>query len=105
MRIGVIRKSQFRLESLNQVVMDVTFYLTHVLLFELVFGLSQEIAGWRMADMRVLLGFYFVSDAFMMVFLGQAWHFGDDLKKGNLDPYSVRPGSPILLYYFQRFSL
>lgn len=104
-RIGLIRKSQFRVESFNQVLMDFAFYVTHVLMFELVFGLSAEIAGWRMSDVRILLAFYFVSDAFMMVFLGQAWHFGDDLKKGNLDPFRVRPGSPIVLYFFQRFSI
>lgn len=103
-RIGWIRKSQFRLEFFNQVVMDCVFYLTHVLSFEIVWGLYEPIAGWPTEDVRVLLGFYFVSDAFMMVWLGQAWHFGDDLKKGNLDPVRVRPASPLLLYFFQRYS-
>ena len=36
-RIGVIRKSQFRLEFFNQVVMDCLWYATHILTFEILF--------------------------------------------------------------------
>ena len=42
---------------------------------------------------RVLLGYLFVSDAFMMVWLGQMWRFGRDVKDGALDPVRVRPAS------------
>ena len=103
-RIGLIRKSQFRFEFANQVVMDCVFYLTHILLFEFLFQHTQLIAGWSLSEVRVYLGFIFVSDAFSMVWLGQSWHFGEDLKKGNLDPVRARPASPIVLYFYQRFS-
>jgi ABC-type uncharacterized transport system permease subunit len=53
----------------------------------------------------VLLGFLFVSDAFMMIWLGQFWRFGRDLKDGKLDPFRVRPASTLFLYGFQQFSL
>jgi len=104
-RIGLIRKSQFRAEFLIQVVMDTCWYASHVLTFEVLFLHTSSIAGWQHADIRVLLGFLFVSDAFMMVWLGQAWHFGRELADGKLDPVRVRPASPIFLYFFQRFSL
>lgn len=105
-RIGWIRKSQFRWEFFNQILMDVLFYASHVLLFEILFGMGQDlsIAGWERADVRVYLGLVFVHDAFSMTCLGQAWHFGDDLKKGNLDPLRIRPAHPVFLYFFQRFS-
>jgi ABC-2 type transport system permease protein len=57
------------------------------------------------AEVRVFLGFLFVADAFLMAWLGQAWHFSRELKDGVLDPYRVRPISPVFLYFFQRFSL
>lgn len=104
-RIGLIRKSQFRLEFVNQVVMDVVFYASQILFFEFLYGHTDSIAGWTREETRVFLGFFFVADAFMMVWLGQGWHFSDDLKKGNLDPVRVRPASPIVLYFFQRFSI
>ena len=104
-RIGIIRKSQFRVEFFCQVLMDLLWYLSHILVFEILFLHTDAIAGWAVEDVRVFLGFVFVSDGFMMVWLGQAWHFGRELKDGKLDPVRVRPISPIFLYFFQRFSL
>ena len=46
----------------------------------------------------------FVTDGFQMAWLGQGWHFGNDLRAGNLDPVRLRPGHPVFLYFFQRFS-
>jgi len=104
-RIGVIRKSQFRLEFFTQVLMDCFWYLSHVLTFEILFLHTEEIAGWSVAEVRVFLGFVFAADSFLMVWLGQAWHFGRELKDGKLDSVRVRPIAPVFLYFFQRFSL
>jgi ABC-2 type transport system permease protein len=105
-RIGVVRKSQFRFEFLNQVLMDVMFYASHLLVFEILFGFEEglSIAGWSHAETRVFLGMVFVHDAFMMTCLGQSWHFGEDLKDGKLDTFRVRPAPTVFLYFFQRFS-
>ena len=104
-RIGVIRKSQFRLEFFTQVVMDIIWYATHLLTFEILFLHTEAIAGWELAEVRVFLGFVYVADAFLMACLGQAWHFGRELKDGKLDPVRIRPIAPVFLYFFQRFSL
>lgn len=110
-RIGWVRKSQFRWEFVNQVVMDVLFYVSFVLTFKMLYGLGESsdsgslsLAGWSYAEMKVYLGMAFVSDALMMTFMGQMWHFGVDLKNGALDPLRVRPGPTAFLYFFQRFS-
>lgn len=107
-RIGFIRKSQFRWEFINQVVMDLCFYVSFVLTFRILYGLGPEgglsLAGWSYPEMKVYLGMVFFADALMMTFLGQQWHFGADLKDGGLDMYRVRPGSTAFLYFFQRFS-
>ena len=104
-RIGVIRKSQFRVEFFTQVLMDCCWYLSHVLTFEILFLHTEQIAGWTVPEIRVFLGYLFVADAFLMAWLGQGWHFGRDLKDGKLDPVRVRPMEPAFLYFFQRFSL
>lgn len=109
-RIGWIRKSQFRLEFVNQVLMDVVFYVSFVLTFEFLFSMEGggdgvlTLAGWTHAETRLYLGFAFITDAVMMTFLGQMWHFGADLKDGKLDPFRTKPGSTAFLYLFQRFS-
>ncbi len=105
-RIGLVRKSQFRMEFVNQVGMDVLFYVTHMATFGIVYGMSESgtLAGWTYPQTLVLLGLVFVHDGFMMTWLGQGWHFGRDLKTGSLDPVRVRPGHPVFLYFFQRFS-
>lgn len=104
-RVGVIRKSQFRVEFLSQVVMDTAWYLVHISTFEILFAHTDSIAGWSRDEVRVFLGFLFVSDAFWMIWLGQSWHFGRELKDGVLDSLRLRPGSAVFLYFFQRFSL
>lgn len=107
-RIGFIRKSQFRWEFVNQVLMDLCFYAAFILTFEILYGLGDDgaltLGGWTHEQMRVYLGMVFVADALIMTFLGQQWHFGQDLKNGNLDPFRVRPGPTAFLYFFQRFS-
>lgn len=104
-RVGVIRKSQFRVEFWCQVVMDCLWYGAHVATFEVLYAVTPDIAGWSRDHFRVLLGFLFVSDAFMMIWLSQMWRFGTDLKDGRLDPVRVRPGATFFLYAFQLFSL
>jgi len=105
-RIGWIRKSQFRWEFFNQVLMDVVFYASFILTFEFIYGLDEglTLAGWTRPEVRVYLGMAFIADAIWMTFLGQQWHFGADLKDGKLDPFRVKPGSTAFLYFFQRFS-
>lgn len=107
LRIGLVRKSQFRVEFLAQVFMDLCFYAVHIITFELLFGMGEgfTIAGWERDDVRVFLGFIFVSDAFMMAWLSQSWFLPMDIKNGNLDPVRLRPAPSILIYFFQRFSL
>jgi ABC-2 type transport system permease protein len=104
-RMGVARKTQFRVEFVSQVVMDVVWYATHVSVFEILMQHTDSLAGWKLPELRVFLAFLFVSDAFWMAWMGKSWHFGRDLKDGNLDPVRVRPASPIFLYFFQSFSL
>jgi ABC-type uncharacterized transport system permease subunit len=104
-RVGIVRKSQFKFEFWCQVVMDFLWYVSHVSVFEVLYMHTGDIAGWSREHFRVLLGFLFVSDAFMMIWLGQMWRFGRDLKDGKLDPFRVRPASSLFLYAFQQFSL
>lgn len=105
MRIGLVRKSQFRVDFLSQILMDIVWNTIHILVFEVLYLHTDSIVGWTRADIRVFLGFLFVSDAFMMTFLGSAWRFGRDLKDGKLDPFRVRPASTSFLYFFQLWSL
>ncbi|MAE28078.1 MAG: hypothetical protein CMJ87_03710 [Planctomycetes bacterium] len=106
LRVGLVRKAQFRIDFLAQVVMDLCFYSVHIITFELLFGMGDgfTIAGWDRAAVRVFLGFLFVADAFMMTWLSQGWFLPQDIKNGNLDPVRLRPAPSILVYFFQRFS-
>jgi len=104
-RVGVVRKSQLQAEFWFQVIMDCLWYASHVAVFEVFYSHVDSIAGWKRADFRVLIGFLFVSDAFMMMWLTQMWRFGRDLKDGKIDPFRVRPVSTLLLYGFSQFSL
>jgi ABC-2 type transport system permease protein len=104
-RVGIVRKSQLQLEFWCQVIMDCMWYVSHAAVFEVLYAHVTHIAGWSRAEFRVMLGFLFVSDAFMMIWLSQMWRFGRDLKDGKLDSFRVRPTSTLFIYGFQLFSL
>jgi len=104
-RVGIVRKSQLQVEFWCQVIMDCVWYASHVAVFEVLYSHVTDIAGWSRAEFRVLLGFLFVSDAFMMIWMSQMWRFGRDLKDGKVDSFRVRPASALFLYGFQHFSL
>ena len=103
--IGIVRRAQFRTEFFSQVIMDIVFYGVHVALFEFLYRHVDNVAGWTIHDVRVFLGWLFLSDAFMMVWMSNAWMLPEDLKNGNLDTVRVRPVQPAFLYLFQKFSL
>jgi len=104
-RMGVRRRSQFRVEFVSQVIMDCIWYAAKIGVFEVLYQYTSSLAGWRAADIRVFLGFVFIADAFMMMWLGHRWVFGRELKDGKLDPFRVRPANTVFLYFFQQFSL
>jgi ABC-type uncharacterized transport system permease subunit len=104
-RVGIVRKSQLQMEFWCQVIMDCLWYASHVAVFEVLYAHVTDIAGWSRDEFRVLIGFLFVSDAFMMIWLSQMWRFGRDLKDGKLDSFRVRPVSTLFIYGFQTFSL
>jgi ABC-2 type transport system permease protein len=104
-RIGLVRKSQFRVELLSQIVMDTFWYGAHVATFEVFYTHTPTIAGWSREAFRVLLAYLFVSDAIMMIWLSASWRFGRDLKAGELDYYRTRPASILFTYMFQYFSV
>jgi ABC-type uncharacterized transport system permease subunit len=104
-RVGIVRKSQLQMEFWCQVIMDCIWYASHVAVFEVLYMHVTDIAGWSRDEFRVLMGFLFVSDAFMMIWLSQMWRYGRELKDGKLDAYRVRPVSALFVYGFQQFSL
>jgi ABC-2 type transport system permease protein len=104
-RMGVRRRSQFRVEFVSQVIMDCIWYAAKIGVFEVLYQYTSSLAGWRATDIRVFLGFVFIADAFMMMWLGHRWVFGRELKDGKLDPFRVRPANTVFLYFFQQFSL
>ena len=103
-RMGLVRKSQFRIEFASQVIMDIIWYVAKIAIFEILFLYTEKLASWTIEEVRIFLGFVFVSDAFMMMWLMARWRFGRDLKDGKLDPFRVRPGATAFLYFFQQFS-
>lgn len=104
-RMGIVRKSQFQVEFFFQIIMDTLWQASHVMVFEVLYAHTQRIAGWSRDEFRVLIGFMFVSDAFMMIWLSQTFRFGRDLKDGALDYCRVRPASMMFVYMFQHFAL
>lgn len=102
-----LRKSmQFRLDFFFRIVMDVVYYATCVLFYQVLFGNVGSIGGWNFAQMCVFLGACFVVDAIQMTFVSNGmWEMRELVNKGTFDYFLVRPASAIFLCLLNDISL
>ena len=63
-------------------------------LIEVIYGHTQDIAGWSKGGVLIILSFYyFITSIANFLFRDNFEQFGNKMRKGELDQYLTKPGS------------
>jgi ABC-2 type transport system permease protein len=98
LRFSFLRASEFRVDSLFRVAMDLSFYVQVWALFEIYFGVTDSMMGWSREQVLFFMSWLFLQDAIFMVLLDKNLDdFGRLVHSGNFDYYLVRPVPTLFL--------
>jgi len=83
---------EYRMNILLRILGDIIWYLTQIILFEIIYANTNNIAGWTLDETRVFLGIIFVADAVYMIFFHENINiFSEKVRKGDLDLLLTKP--------------
>jgi len=96
----------YRSNFLVLVVMDFAFMTLNVLLFRIIYGHVDTIAGWTFHQSMILIGTVgIVREMAYLTFRQGFLELGDEVRRGTLDAYMVRPMAVNLHLAFRHVSL
>lgn len=99
------RAFQFRLDFFFRVIMDLIYYLVHILFFKIVFLHTKSLGGWDESQIMVFTcGFLWLDSIYMTLFANNMWWFPIYINKGDLDYYLVRPVEPLFFLGLRDFA-
>ncbi len=96
---------EYRANFFMRVLIDVFWYLSQILTFEIIFNYSPNIGQWALPQMRFFLGVLFVIDAlYTLLFHDNIDRISENIRKGELDFILTKPVSSQFLISLQRVS-
>lgn len=83
---------EYRLNVILRIIGDIVWYATQIILFEIIYSQTNNIAGWTLDETRVFLGIIFIADAVYMILFHQNIDiFSEKIRKGDLDLLLTKP--------------
>ena len=105
-RYSVVRTMMFRFDFFLWVMVDVAWMAVNLLLLEVLFRHTDEIAGWTKPEMQLLVG---TSMLIMRMFIAMFFTnlFGVDraVREGTFDFYLAQPGNPLFMISTRKVDL
>jgi ABC-2 type transport system permease protein len=96
----------YRSNFLTLVLMDVAFMTLNILLFRIIYGQVDTIAGWTFYQSMILIGTVgIVREMAYLTFRQGFLELGDEVRRGLVDTYMVRPMAVNLHLAFRHVSL
>lgn|GEM_PF-2853617 len=82
----------------------IMFWMTiYVGLIEIIYGHTNEIAGWAKGEVLIILSFYyFITSIANFLFRENFENFGDKMRKGELDQFLTKPAAFQIQCFFAR---
>ena len=105
LRFAFSRAMEFRIDFFFRVVMDLFFYLMHILFFKIIFLKFGTVGGWAEWQVMIFMTSFLLVDALQMTFISNGlWMFPFLVNKGDLDYYLLRPISTLFFVSFKDFA-
>lgn len=100
-RFSFSKAMEFRVDFSFRIFMDMFFYTTQFLLFNIIYLHTPALGGWTQEQVTLFIGSFIFVDAFNMTFFAtNAWWFPIYVNRGELDYYLTKPVSA---FYFMGF--
>jgi len=96
---------EYRTNFLIRIVTDVFWYLSQVIIFEVIFLHTNRLGTWSLEQARVFLGLLFLVDSlYMILFHDNLEKMSDKVRRGELDMLLTKPISSQFLISIQRMA-
>ena len=83
---------EYRVNIVLRIIGDIVWYATQIIMFEIIYSQTNNIAGWTLDETRVFLGIIFIADAIYMILFHQNIDiFSEKIRKGDLDLLLTKP--------------
>ncbi len=104
-RFSFSKAMEFRIDFFFRVVMDLFFYVTQFLFFNIIYLHTPLLAGWNLEQMSLFIAsFIFIDALHMTIFATNAWWFPIAINRGNLDYYLTKPVSSFFFISLKEFA-
>lgn len=105
-RYSVVRTLMFRFDFFLWVVVDVAWMAVNLLLLEVLFQHTDEIAGWTKPEMQLLVGTaMLIMRLFLAMFFTNLFGVDRAVREGTFDFYLAQPGNPLFMISTRKVDL
>lgn len=105
LRFSLSRNLQFRFDFLFKILMDCMFYVVNIAVYKVFFTLTPEFGGWNEHQAMIFVGGFLTVDAiYMCFFSANLWMLPQEVNKGNIDQYLLRPVGSLFFLSLREFS-
>jgi ABC-2 type transport system permease protein len=96
---------EYRINFLIRIVTDIFWYLSQVIIFEIIFLHTSRLGTWTLEQTRVFLGLlFFVDSLYMILFHDNLEKMSERVRKGELDMLLTKPIASQFLISLQRMA-
>ncbi len=83
---------EYRLNFVSRFIVEIIWYSTQLVVFEVLYSHTHSIAGWEIEHVRVFMGSLFLSDCIWMMLFNENFDvFFQMVKRGDLDLLLTKP--------------
>jgi ABC-2 type transport system permease protein len=105
LRFSFSRAMEFRVDFSFRIFMDVIFYITQFMFFNIIYLHTPILGGWNHDQIMLFVGAFIFVDAFNMTFFANnAWWFPNYINRGDLDYYLTKPVSSFFFIGFREIA-
>ena len=105
LRFSISKALEFRVDFYFRVLMDVIFYATQFMFFNIIYLHTPILGGWNHDQITLFVASFIFVDAFNMTFFANnSWWFPTYINRGDLDYYLTKPVSSFFFMGFKEIA-
>lgn len=102
-KASFISDLEYRANYVTRILTDVFWYISQILMFEVIYSHTDKIGDWGVKEMRVFLGLLFIIDALYMIIIHENLdQLPEKVRKGDLDLLLAKPINSQFMITLQR---